>query len=143
MPCRDSSSSISLILDHDDRFLNFTFAKITCGQPITAETKLNNFLKGQTIHEILCLTYADLVTALAIDRADEERLFILYLEWEALKSALAAYLGDSVRGAENLDTERCRVTSIDADEDHIEISLVILPPKDMPKILPCHLADDS
>ena len=34
MPCSDSSSSIAIRLDHEEKFVSFDFAKITCGRPI-------------------------------------------------------------------------------------------------------------
>ena len=42
---------------------------------------------------------------------------------------------------EDIDRDRCRITSIEYDETGIEIAEVILPPKELPKILPCSLAD--
>ncbi len=69
---------------------------------------------------------------------DEESQFILYLEWDALRSAIAQYIGVE---AEDIDQNRCRITSIEYTENEIEIAEVILPPKELPKILPCSLGE--
>lgn len=132
MPCSDSSSSIVLRLDRDERFLSFEFAKITCGKEISAGTGYNGYCRGKTLKEILALSCQKAAEDLKIK--EEERQFILYLEWDALRSAVAHYLGIEDT---DIDTERCRIASIGRDEKGIEIVQAILPPKEMPKILPC------
>lgn len=138
MPCSDSSSSIFIKLDHDERFVSFQFAKITCGREITAETEFSKYLKGKTVDEILTLPYVQAVTDLNL--TDDEAKFVLHLEWDALRAAIAQYLG---RQEEGIDFERCQITSIEENTEGIQIAEVVLPPKDMPKILPCSLADKS
>ncbi len=136
MPCSDSSSSIFIKLDTQERFVSFEFAKITCGREITGETAFCKYLKGMTLDQILNLPYLKVVNDLKI--TDDEAKFILHLEWDALRAAIAQYLG---RSEEGIDFERCQITSITEDENGIEIAEVILPPKEMPKILPCNLGD--
>lgn len=134
MPCSDSSSSIFIKLDHDEKFLSFEFAKITCGQEIKAETDFVRYLRGKFPEEILALPYAKIEADLGL--SEEEAKFVLYLEWDALRAAIAQYLG---RYEEGIDFERCKITSIEHTESGIDISETILPPKDMPKIIPCNL----
>ena len=136
MPCSDSSSSISISLDHDEKFVSFEYAKITCGREINGGTKFSDYCKGKDLTEILKTPFAQINND--INPVDEETQFILYLEWDALRSAVAQYLGYE---DEDIDKNRCRITSIDYDEKGIEIAQVILPPKELPKILPCSLAD--
>ena len=136
MPCSDSSSSISIRLDHDEKFVSFEYAKITCGREINGGTKFSEYCKGRGLAEILKIPFAQVNGE--INPPDEETQFILYLEWDALRSAIAQYLGSDDA---DIDTNRCRITSIDYDENGIEIAQVILPPKELPKILPCSLAD--
>lgn len=134
MPCSDSSSSIDIRLDHDERFVSFDFAKITCGREITARTGYSAYCAGKGLEEILKIPYLTAVTGLGLQ--DEESQFILHLEWEALRSAIVQYLGIE---AEGVDAGRCRIISIAHTETGIEIALVILPPQDLPKILPCSM----
>ena len=136
MPCSDSSSSISLRLDPNERFVSFDFAKITCGREISAGTGYSKYCAGRTLEEIIAIPFTQAVIDLKL--AQEEEQYVLYLEWDALRSAIAQYLGID---ASDIDPTRCLITSVEQDEEGIEIAEVILPPTHMPKILPCSLAD--
>jgi len=137
MPCSDSTSGLNITLDADERLVKFEFAKITCSSEIAGNTGLSKFCAGKTIQEIFDLDFYMLVSALDLN-AEEERQFILYLEFDALKAGLAQYLGVD---HPSVDRERCRITSIEHTPESVEIAEVILPPKELPKILPCSLKD--
>ncbi len=137
MPCSDSSSGLNIWLDANDRFLKFDFAKITCSSEIKGTTGYSRFCVGLTLPEILDHSFLSLVESLNL-QADEEQQFILHLEWEALRSGIAQYLGVE---RDDIDRERCQITSIEHTGEGIEISEVVLPPKELPKILPCSLGD--
>ena len=136
MPCSDSSSSISFKVDHDERFISFEFAKITCGREITADTKFGRYCVGKHIQEFLKIPFENIAHDLNLEKEEEQ--FILYMEWAALRAAIAQFLGlkDDI-----YDQDRCQISSIDHGEREIEISLVILPPQELPKILPCSLSE--
>ncbi len=136
MPCSDSSSSINIKLDPEERFISFDYAKITCGREINGGTSFSNYCKGKTLPEIHNLPFNQITQDLNI--ANEESQFILHLEWDALRSAIAQYLGIE---DEHIDPDRCRISSIEYTEKGIEVAEVILPPKELPKILPCSLGD--
>ena len=138
MPCSDSSSSIVIRLDNNERLISFEFAKITCGRAINAETEYQKYCKGKTLDEILKFGFSQTVQTLNLEK-DEEKQYVLYLEWDALRSTIAQYLGIDIEG---IDRERCKITSITYDETGIEIAEVVLPPKELPKILPCSLANN-
>jgi hypothetical protein len=137
MPCSDSSSGLNIRLDANERLDEFLFAKITCSSEIGGETGLSAFCKGKELSEILDLDFYMLRTALNLN-SDEERQFIMYLELDALKAGIAQYLGIE---HPSVDADRCRITSIEHNGDYTEIAEVILPPKEIPKILPCSLKD--
>jgi len=137
MPCSDSSSSISIKLDQQERFLSFEFAKITCGREIAAQTGYSQYCNGRNLTEILELPFAKVVADLGLK--EEEAQFVLYLEWDALRSSIGQYLGIE---DPQIDKERCQITSLEHTEDGIEIAEVILPPKSLPKILPCNLGNE-
>jgi len=137
MPCSDSSSSVALKIDPQDRFISFEYAKITCGREIEGKTGLNQFLVGRNLIDILSISFETIVKALKV--TEEDAQFILCMEFDALRSAIAQYLGiDDVE----YDADRCQITSIEHTEREIEVAQVILPPKQLPKILPCRLADE-
>jgi hypothetical protein len=136
MPCSDSSSSIVIKLDSNECFRAFEYAKITCGREISADTGLNKYLQGKLLPEILNIHFPQMTKDLTAQ--DEESQFVLYLEWDALRSAIVQYLGIEHK---EVDGTRCQITSIDYTPEGIEIAEVILPPKEMPKLLPCSLGD--
>ena len=137
MPCSDSSSGLNIRLDHYERLVTFDFAKITCSREITGNTGYSKYCAGKTLDEILIHNYHCLITELAIEN-DAEKKFILHLEWEALRAGIAQYLGLE---RADIDKDRCQITSIECDENGIEIAEVVLPPSELPKILPCNLGD--
>jgi hypothetical protein len=137
MPCSDSSSGLNIRLDLEERLVDFDFAKITCSREITGNTGYSEYCKGQTLEQILAHDYFQIVKDLKAE-GDDEKQFILHLEWDALRSGIAQYLGLE---HESIDPDRCRITSIEQTDQYIEIAQVILPPKEMPKILPCSLGD--
>ncbi len=137
MPCLDSSSGLNIYLDHEDRLLKFDFAKITCSQEISAQTGFSAYCAGRTVDEILAIDFYQVVLDLKIE-AEDEKQFVLYLEWEALKAGLVKYLGVERK---DIDSNRCQITSIEYTPEHILIAEVILPPQELPKILPCRLAE--
>ena len=137
MPCEDSSASMSIYLDPEERFVGFDFVKITCGRKVTAQTGYQEYCRGRTLTEILGLTFDEVRKDL--NPPDDEVQFILFLEWDCLRCAIAQYLG--IHG-EDLDTERCLVSSIHHDDKGIEIAHVVLPPKEMPQIIPCQFLDN-
>ena len=137
MPCSDSSSGLNIRLNADERLESFQFAKITCSSEIGGNTGLSDFCKGKPLPEILELDFYMLRSALGLN-SDEEAQFIMYLELDALKAGIAQYLGIE---HPSVDADRCRITSIEHTGEYIEIAEVILPPKELPKILPCSLKD--
>jgi len=137
MPCSDSSSGLNIRLDLNERLITFDFAKITCSSEIGGGKSLSQFCAGRSLEEILNLDFRMLVSVLNLN-TDEEAQFILYMELDALKAAVAQYLGIEYQG---VDVDRCKITSVEQGDEFIDIALVILPPKELPKILPCSLSD--
>jgi len=135
MPCSDSSLGMNIRLDSRERFVKFDFAKITCSRDISGGTGLSEFCAGKTLEDILDLDFRMLVSAFNLN-GDQERQFILYMELDALKAAIVQFLGVEHPG---VDIDRCLVTSVESGDHFIDIALVVLPPKELPKILPCSL----
>ncbi len=137
MPCSDSSSSLSIRVDQSECLLGFDFAKITCGRAIDTQKPFEKYCQGKTLSQILNLDLTKTLHSLSF--TDEEEQFIFHLEWDVLRAAIAEYLGIDKEG---VDRERCKISSITHDEKGTEIALVILPPKALPKILPCSLSNN-
>ncbi len=137
MPCSDSSSGLNIRLTSDEVFVSFQFAKITCSSEITGDTGLSAYCAGKSLEDILDLEFPMLVTVLNLNN-DEEKQFILYLELDALKAGIAQYLGIE---HPNVDINRCKISAIEHGGDYIDIAEIILPPQELPKIIPCSKAD--
>jgi len=134
MPCSDSSSSIVFRLDPSEKFISFDFAKITCGQEITASTGYAQYCQGKALDEILKIPFEQIKNDLDIQKDEDQ--FILYMEWDILRVAIVQYLG--MEGDPLIDRERCQISAIEHTEEGVEIALIILPPQELPKILPCN-----
>ena len=139
MPCSDSSSGLNIRFDTEERLITFEFAKITCSSEISAQTGLAALCKSRPLLEILDMDFNMTVSVLGLN-ADSEKQFVLYLELEALKAGIAQYLGVD---HPSIDVDRCKITAIEHTEEYTEIALVILPPKELPKIISCGSAERS
>ena len=53
MPCKDTTSKITVFLDTNDCLVNFDFSKITCSKEIGGGTGYFEYCKGKSIGEIL------------------------------------------------------------------------------------------
>ena len=131
MPCHDSSGSVYIKLNGDDRLTDFQYAKITCGRAVGGNTGVKQFCQGKSIDELLELNYGQLAAELNL--ANEDDQFFLYLEYEALITALQQYSGREIA----LEKDRYKVAAISCLGDAVEIRQPFYPPKEMPKIVPC------
>ncbi|CCQ91532.1 hypothetical protein NITGR_720025 [Nitrospina gracilis 3/211] len=132
MPCKDSSARMTVRLDAEDRLRDYTFHKITCNRNIGVDKTYHDLCAGQPVSVILDTQFGDLIERLNL--LDTEDQFLTYLEWDALRSALQQYVGQS----EGVEMERYRIASIDYSEaGNVEINLVIYPPQELPRIESC------
>ncbi len=131
MPCKDTTSRVTIQLDDDDRLTDFDFSKITCSKEIGGGTGFMEFCAGKDIAEIVAVEFQDILNALKPQGTEDQ--FFLFLEWDALRSALLQYSGH----AEEVDLDRYQVASIEYDEGQVKIIQIIRPPKEMPKIESC------
>jgi len=133
MPCKDTKSVITVRLDSCERLINFNFAKDTCGKTIGDGTGYNAICIGMKPEKILEIEFSDIVEQLEAEGSEEQ--FLLYLEWDALRSAIAQYLGKD----DGTDTTKRQIASIIHDGENVEISQIIQPPENMPKLVPCRV----
>ncbi len=122
---------VTIKLDLEERLLGFDFSKITCSKEIGGGTGYMEYCSGKPAQEVLDLDFTDLTRVLELDDPDDQ--FFLYLEWDALRTALCQYLGNE----EEVDRERYQLASIAHETDFIEITQVIHPEQNMPKLVSC------
>ncbi len=133
MPCEDSSSRIKVRVDGADRLLSFDYNKMTCSKSIGGEASYLTIVRGKQIRKIVELGLHEVLAALNISDPDDQ--FLLFLEWDALRTALLRYLGED----DEIDPERYQIASVQYDGETAEIVQVIRPPKAMPAIIACTL----
>ncbi|MFQ5717034.1 MAG: hypothetical protein ACE5GQ_08020 [Nitrospinales bacterium] len=131
MPCKDSSSKIIVRLDHEDRCVDFNFSKITCSKEIGGGTGFREYCLGRGIDEVFGTDFDEVLKRLGLKSGEDQ--FFLYLEWEAMRGLIAQYSGLEYDG----DAQRHKIASIAYDEDGVEVSLAVQPPREMPKTLSC------
>jgi hypothetical protein len=131
MPCKDTTSQITIILDANDCLISFDFSKLTCQKPVGGGTGFIDLCRGKPVDEVTHLEFSDLVVELGL--TDSEEQFLLYLEWDALGAALEQYLGCG----HDVDLERYQIATIAYEANQVEIRQMVASPKEMPKLVPC------
>ena len=131
MPCKDTTSLMIVNLDHDNRLVDFTYNKVTCSKEIGEGVEYRDLCVGKNVQDVLELAFDTVLEKLNLVETEEQ--FLVYLQWDALRSALFQYLGKE----EGVDEERYQIASVEYDEDGVSIHQVIRPPRDMPKIKSC------
>jgi NifU-like protein involved in Fe-S cluster formation len=131
MPCKDTTSRVTVLLDQEDCLVDFDFSKISCNKEISGGTEYLEYCKGKSIDEIMRLEFQEPLEFLAPE-STEDQLFI-YLEWDALRTSLAQYLGEVA----DIDQEKYQISSITSDEKGTTIVQVICPPEKMPDLISC------
>jgi len=131
MPCKDTTSQISIILDKNDKLLNFEYSKMTCSKEIGGNTGFREYCLGKSIETLSKLEFNALVVDL--DLQDPDKQFLFFLEWSALGAALDQYQGRLTPK----DDDRYQIATISYESDRVEIKQMVLAPSQMPKIIPC------
>jgi len=129
MPCKDTTSQITIILDERDCLIRFDFSKLTCQKPIGGGTGFMEFCQGKSVDQIAQMEFSDLLADLGL--TDTEEQFLLYMEWDALGAALNQYQGGEV------DRDRYQIATIAYESEQVEIRQMIASPEEMPKLIPC------
>ena len=131
MPCKDTTSKISILLDDNDHLLNFEFSKMTCQKEVGGGTGFRDYCLGKSVSHLSELEFQDIYDHLELH--DTESQFLLFLEWSALGAALDQYQGK----LQPNDQEQYQIATIAYESDQVEIKQMVLAPSEMPKIIPC------
>ena len=131
MPCKDTTSKITVILDKNDLLINFEFSKITCSKEIGGGTGYLEYCKKKSADEIAQIEFEE--PLLILKPSSTEDQFFLYMEWDALRTCLSQFVGSEI----DVDYKQYRIASIDSNKSGIIITQFMSPPEKMPKIIPC------
>jgi hypothetical protein len=133
MPCKDTTALMTVRVDHDDCLIGYDYAKLSCDKPIGNGQSFLQYCEGKTIQKILEWEFSQILEELHLQDEESESQFLVYLEWLALRSALIQYLGRE----DDVDTEHFEVASVEHTDQGVEITQVIRPNTDLPKIQSC------
>jgi hypothetical protein len=133
MPCKDTTALMTVRVDHSDSLINYDYAKISCDKAIGNGQSFHQYCEGKPIQQILEWEFFQILQELQLSDEDSESQFLVYLEWSALRSALIQYLGRE----EDVDTKHFEMASIEHDDQGVEITQVIHPNTELPKIQSC------
>lgn len=136
MSCQDTSSNLTLHLNQQGRLIDYVLTRMFCEREISKKSQYKKYCCGKTLDEITRLNFHKVIQDLGI--RDEEEQFLIFLEWDVLRNAIAHYLGLE---NDSFDYDRCLISAIEYHQDGIEINEIILPPKELPPVMPCKLAD--
>ncbi|MFH1360766.1 MAG: hypothetical protein ABIJ41_07025 [Candidatus Omnitrophota bacterium] len=128
MPHEINTSNISIFLDPQDRLIHFDLCATPCGKKIE-RSALSAYCKGKPLEELVQIKF--LSAAQALNCYEEKKQFMLYVEWAALRSAIAQYLD---LNEEKYDKQRCQIVSVKHDPQGTTVEEIVLPPKELPQI---------
>jgi len=131
MPCKDTTSKITVILDKNDLLVNFEFSKITCNKEIGGGTGYLEYCKKKLADEIVQVEFEEPLQILKPSSTEDQ--FFLYMEWDALRTCLSQFVGSEI----DVDYKQYRIASIDSNKSGTIITQFMSPPEKMPKIIPC------
>jgi hypothetical protein len=131
MPCKDTTSKMSILLDGNDHLLNFEFSKMTCQKEVGGGTGFRDYCLGKSVGHLSELEFQDIYDQLELH--DTESQFLLFIEWSALGAALDQYQGKLQAN----DQGQYQIATITYESDQVEIKQMVFAPSEMPKIIPC------
>jgi len=111
MPCNDIRERIEIRLDDDDRLMDYTLVKNTCGAPVGHQALLLGKLQGQEVTSILNNDENSWINGETSLKDDE--LFLYYKHLFAIRAALKVGYGLSRGGPDDV----CAISSMGCDID--------------------------
>lgn len=131
MPCPDQASLLKLKISDDDKILDYSYAKYTCGKPVGVESSLKSLIQGRPAREVLALSPQEAVLKLGLESEDDR--FLLVVELEAITAAVGHFYGETVNV-----TPRYSINRVRQEPGFVEILQDAAPVPSAPRIpLPC------
>ena len=115
MVCGDTSELIKIVLDQDERLVDYSFQKESCGRFIGEEDLVGRWLYGKTAAAILEIDLADFEQIIV--QEEDLKHFLALKHFIAVQKGLAVLLG---RTAGGLD-DGCSVEYIDNSPGRLEM----------------------
>ena len=75
MPCKNTSSKVTVFLDNDDRLVDFDFSKITCSKSIGGGTGYLEYCRGKSTEELMKVDFQMALEFLS-PKTSEDQFFL-------------------------------------------------------------------
>ncbi|MFO7606493.1 MAG: hypothetical protein R6W72_09365 [Desulfurivibrionaceae bacterium] len=115
MVCRDTSELIKIVLDQDERLVDYSFQKESCGRLIGEGDLIGRWLFGKTAAAILDIDLADFERVIV--QEDDLKHFLALKHFIAVQKGLAVLLGRTPGGLD----DGCSVEYIDNSPAGLEM----------------------
>jgi len=119
MPCADITETLEIRIGPDDRVIDYSLHKKTCGGEIGNESLIAGWLRKRTISETLATSAEDLIASRPEMPPLREFLVVKY--FLAVQAGLAVMLGQDSGGVDDY----CVVDSIEHDIEGTRLVAVI------------------
>jgi hypothetical protein len=96
MVCQDTSELIKIVLDLDERLVDYSFQKESCGRMVGEERLIGPWLFGRKASEILDIDLTDFEQMIV--REDDLKHFLAMKHFVAVQKGLAVLLGHNPGG---------------------------------------------
>ncbi len=91
MPCTDITDKLTITIDNDDRILDYSLEKLTCGGQVGPDRMISKWLIGKTVSEVLH-TELDQFHALLKTKTDLKE-YLALKHFMAVQAGFAVYSG--------------------------------------------------
>lgn len=110
MPCKSITEKVSVTIDHDDRIVDYSLTKVTCGGSVAGRGLIRDLVKHESPEYALAVPLSRL-DELYTDE-DQLRQFLRQKHLVAIQALLSAYLGIP----SELFRDHCKVEEVVTDE---------------------------
>ena len=137
MPCEDIIDSLRILLDKNERVVDYSLSRRTCGRGVGKEKLIAGWLRGRPASEVIMVTVHDFQRQTGTDSGVNGYLALKH--FLAVQSALAIMLGHASGGPD----DPCTLEYIDHSQDGIEIGALLSAGLKAEDIEPCQSCTGS
>lgn len=119
MPCNDITEILKLTLDNDDRIVEYSLRKITCGGNVAGQSLMRPWLKHKTVEEALAVRPVEILKSLS--GSDELREYLHLKHLYSIQSALRVLTGESSGEI----GQACVISALEQDENGTRLTAEI------------------
>ena len=119
MPCKDITDTLEILVSPDDRVVEYSLRKKTCGGEVGSESLIAKWLRKRTVDQVLQTSAEDLIAS--HPGMSELREFLVVKHFLAVQAGLAVMLGHDAGSVDNY----CTVDAIEQGPEGIRLTALI------------------